>query len=128
MSAAPDDTTRSLARWVEPPVPAHGAEAQTARQWAAIRERREARRKSPFRIGWWAAGGGLGGLIAVAAVLLVMRPWARDDGSGWERGAVVSSAPGAVIESGAEPIAVHLADGSQIDLEADTRLEAARLE
>ena len=123
MNGATEPKPRSLARWIEPPIPPHSSsEAQLARQWSAIRERREQRRASPFRFGWW-AGGGLGGLLLVAALLMVLRP--ESDEEGWESGAVVSSAAGAVIESGAEPIAVHLADGSQIDLDARTRLEAA---
>lgn len=126
MSGAPETKPpRSLARWVEPPSdPRVSEEMRLARQWSAIQERRARRRSWAQRWGgWWAAGGGL---VVAAALLAIVRPWAGDGAPGSAvTGAIVSSAPGAVIESGASPIAVHLADGSQVDLEASTRLEAA---
>lgn len=119
---------RSLARWVEPR-PGTESEVHLGRQWAAIRERAGRRRRSGA--GWLAGGLGALALAAGAFALALVRPWDAAGGAGGGAlapGAVVSSAPGAVIESGAEPIAVRLADGSQIDLEPRTRLEAGEAE
>ena len=106
--------------WVQPPL----TPARMERQWEAVRDRLAPPSTTMRVMPWVTAGVGLVAGVSIAFAIAT-RPSelasvaARDVGTD---ASVQVIGAGAIVESGPEPVAVTLADGSLLELDADTRL------